>query len=318
MDIFTDLFTPKALLASIINQPYIPGQTARFFETEGIPGTTFEIEKQPTNSPAAMTATPRGKPSKVATLERRESVTFTTAHYREDAAVYADEVLNVRAPGMTTARDLVARKRDDKLRLLRQKLDLTHEYLRVSCVNSATNDLGTSPAAEAIAFAVNDTADVARKLIFTKIIQPMETALGGTPYSGLVALCNDTVWEALIVSKTIRETYLNQVAADTLRGSTTEAFMYGNVLWERYRGTAAINITSGQAKVIPLGVPGLFKQVFAPADTMDSVGTGAVGTPYHLSSYMIDGGNRGWYLEAQTNPAMVCTRPAAILTIDLS
>jgi hypothetical protein len=62
----------------------------------------------------------------------------------------------------------------------------------------------------------------------------------------------------------------------------------------------------------------LFIQAFAPADTLDQVGAGAVGQPYYTNAYPIDEGNRGIYIEMQTNVAMVCTRPDAVLTIGLS
>lgn len=133
-----------------------------------------------------------------------------------------------------------------------------------------------------------------------------------------MALCDDTFWQALIESKTIKETYLNWNAAEQLRGSTTERVPYGGVMWERYRGVGTTVIASGTAKIIPMGIPDLFIQAFAPADTLDSVGAGALGTPYYMQVYPIDDGNRGWYLEMQSNVTMVCTRPDAILTIDLS
>ena len=47
-------------------------------------------------------------------------------------------------------------------------------------------------------------------------------------------------------------------------------------------------------------------------------GMGAVGAPYYVNAYPIDEGNRGYYIEMQSNPVMVCTRPAAVLTIGLS
>lgn len=72
------------------------------------------------------------------------------------------------------------------------------------------------------------------------------------------------------------------------------------------------------AKVVPTGVPGMFIQAFAPADTLDTIGVGAMGTPYWVQGYQIDGGNRGWHIEAQTNCVMVCTRPTAVLTIGLA
>lgn len=318
MDFFTDFFTADELIASVAKAPYIPGQLAdpMIFTTRALSGTRLALEEQPLNDAALLTSTPRGTPSKAQTLDRRTVHTFETEHYRKDGAVYADEVLNMRAVGVTNAREAIVSRRDEVVARLRRDLDLTHEYLRVSCVNSPDNAFGSAPAAAAIAFGVSDSA--IEKEIFTKIIKPLEAALLGIPYTGIKAFCDDTFWEALISSKTIRETYLNQSAANALRDPLVERFNYRGVIWERYRGSGSVDIASGTAKVIPLGIPDLFIQAFAPADTLDSIGAGAMGTPYYMNAYPIDDGNRGWYLEMQTNVKMVCTRPASILTIDLS
>lgn len=318
IDFYNDFFTATALTDAILKQQYVPGQLGAMglFETRGLTGTKLAIEEQPSNDASVMTSTPRGTPSKAATLVRKKVHDFSTSHYREDGAVYADEVLNLRGAGVTTMRDVLISRRDELLSLLRRKIDYTLESLRMSAVNSPNNAFGSAPASAAVAFGASDSA--IRSAIFTNVIKAMETALGGTPYSSLVALCDDTFWSGLIESKTIKETYLNQIQASALRGDTTEQVVFGNVTWMRYRGAGSTVISSGKAKVIPMGVPGLFLQGFAPADTIDSVGAGAVGGPYYVQAYPIDNGNRGWHLEAQTNPVMVCTRPQAILTLGLS
>lgn len=319
MDFFADFFTATELLASIQKAPYIPGRLAdpAIFTTRGLSGTKLALEEQPLNDAEILTSTPRGTPSKAATLERRKVHTFETAHYRKDGGVYADEVLNMRAVGVTSARESIISRRDEVIAKLRRDIDLTHESLRIACVNSPSNVFGSAPAAAAVGFGASDSA--IRSAIFNNITKPLESALKGIPYSGIVALCDDTFWASLIESKTIRETYLNQSAANSLRTQTpTESFSYAGIQWERYRGTGSTVISSGTAKIIPLGIPDLFIQAFAPADTLSSVGAGAMGTPYYAQAYAIDGGDRGWYLEMQTNCVMVCTRPTAILTIDLS
>lgn len=318
MDFFTDFFTGTELLSSIAKAPYIPGRLAdpSIFTTRSLLGTKLALEEQPLNDASLITSTPRGTPSKAQTLEKREVHTFETTHYRKDSSLTADEVLGMRAVGVTNAREAITSRRDEVVARLRRDMDLTHEYLRMQCVTSPNNAFGSAPAAAAIGFGTSDTT--IRSAIFNNIIVPLESALKGIPYTGLVALCDDTFWQALIESKTIKETYLNWNAAEQLRGSTTERVPYGGVMWERYRGVGTTIIPTGQAKIIPAGIPDLFIQAFAPADTLDQVGAGALGSPYYMSAYPIDDGNRGWYLEMQSNVVMVCTRPDAILTIDLS
>lgn len=318
MDFFTDHFTATELLSAVAKAPYIPGRLAdpAIFTTRALAGTTFALEESILNDAELLTATPRGTPSKAAVIDRRKVHTFSTSHYRKDGAVYADEVLNMRAPGVSGAREAIVSRRDEVIAKLRRDIDLTHEYLRIGCVNSPSNAFGNAPASQAVAFGASDSA--IRSAIFNNIIKPMESALKGIPYTGLLALCDDTFWAGLIESKTVKETYLNQVQASALRGSTTEQVVFGGVTWERYRGVGSTVISSGKAKIIPVGVSELFIQAFAPADTLSSIGSGAMGTPYYAQAYPIDDGERGWYLEMQTNVAMVCTRPEAVLTIGLS
>ncbi len=62
--------------------------------------------------------------------------------------------------------------------------------------------------------------------------------------------------------------------------------------------------------LIPLGVPGLFQQVFAPADTMQFVKTKGLPVyslmrPERQTSSMA-------VVEVQSNPLTLCTRPLAL------
>lgn len=316
MDLFTDLFTPTELLGALRRQQYIPSQLAQLFgEPRGLYGTTFAWDEDKHEAVDVLTETPRGTPSGVNTLVKDKTHTFVTKHFRRDASVFADEVLGSRAIGSVN-RQLIQERRDRQLAKLRQQLDITLESLRVTCLNTPTNTLGSAPSSVAVAFGASDSS--IRSSIHNNIIKVMESALDGTGYTGIVAYCQDTFWQGLIESKTVKETYLNWQAAAELRGSTLDQFAFGGVTWVRYRGTSSVDITSGKAKVVPVGVPDLFVQAYAPADTMDQIGSGVRGGPYYVKGYPIDQGDRGWYMEAQTNPVMVCTRPEAVLTIGLS
>jgi hypothetical protein len=319
MDFFTDFFNAEELIASVAKAPYIPGMLAQegIFTTKSLSGTVLAIEEQPLDDASLITSTPRGTPSKAQTLEKRAVHTFETVHYRKDGSIEADSVLNMRAVGVTGAREAIAYRRDEVIAKLRRDMDLTHEYLRMQCLNSPSNVFGNAPASQAIAFGAADSA--IRSAIFEKITKPLESALKGIPFNNILAICDDVFWTGLIESKTIRETFLNQSAANSLRTQgTTDAVNFGGVTWVRYRGVGSTVISSGKAKIIPVGVPDMFIQAFAPADTLDSVGVGALGAPYYMSAYPIDNGNRGYYLEMQSNIAVVCTRPTAVLTIGLS
>jgi hypothetical protein len=312
MDIFRDYFTRENLLASIAKAPYIPGRLASVFESRALTSTVLALEEQPTNGATILAGVPRGTPSRIETLERRNVHTFTTTHYRADGSVYADEVLNARAVGANAAVEVIQMRRDELMMRLRRDIDLTHESLRVACLVTPTNAFGNVTASQQIA--LNTDATKTRKEIFEKITVPMETALDGIPFSGLHAYCSDTFWSKLIENAAVKATLLNYAMAQDLRNDPREMVNFGGVTWERYRGTGTVVIPTGTARIVPEGVPNMWIQAFAPADTLDTVGAGQMGTPYYPQA-IASADNRRWYMEIQTNCVMVCTRPSAVLII---
>lgn len=311
-DIYRDYFTRENLMASIAKAPYIPGRLSEYFESMPLSSTVLALEAQPTNGASILAGVPRGTPSKVETLERRSVHTFVTTHYRADGNVYADEVLNARATGATGAAEIINQRRDMLMARMRRDIDLTHESLRMTVVKTPTNAFGTMPGSQTIA--LNTDATKTRKEIFDKITTVIESALDGIPYTGTMALCGDTFWGKLIENAAVKATLLNYSMAQSLRNDPRETVFFGGVQWERYRGTGTVVMTTGEARVFPVGVPQMWLQAFAPADTLDAVGAGALGTPYYPQA-IPSSDNRRWYLEIQTNCVMVCTRPTAVLTI---
>ena len=321
MDIYGDYFTREQLLLSIVNAQYVPGMLGAMglFETVPMTSTTLDIEALPDDGVAESAAIPRGAPPKPLLLEKRVVEKFGTASYAWSSTVLADEVLNLRSDGTSGAAAVISDRRDKKIAQLRKQAEWQLEFLRVSVLNAPTNAFGTAPAAAAIAFGASDTVAV-NAGIHTSIVLALEAALGGINYAGLDAFCSNDVWVALIQSKTMRETYLNTAAASSLRGAGTDQFSYGGITWHRYRAGGNIAVTAGQCKIVPRGVTGLFVQGFAPNDTVDSVGVGSVGAPYYLFSRPIetDAGVKGYAMTLQMHPVLVCTRPTAVITVDLS
>lgn len=316
MNNYLDFFTGTELTLAIAKLPYTPTQLSPLFETRGLVGTKLAIEDQLANTVTAMTSTNRGTPSKTVTMTRRKVHTFETAHYRHDGAVYADEVLNARAAGTAAVNEVIAARRDETLMMLRRNVDFTLEGLRMDCIKTTSNAFGSRGSDATIAFQTDATKT--RALLFTQLIRPMEAALAGVPFSGIDVYCSDGLWDDVIENEQIKDTYLYTQQAANLRGDPRDEVMYGGVRFIRYRGSGSCVITADQGIAVPTGVPGLFIQAFAPADTLASVGAGALGTPYMAQAYPIDSGNRGWHIEMQTNPVMVCTRPEAVFSVKMS
>lgn len=317
MDIFRDYFTRENLVRSLSQAPYTPGLLGSLgiFETVPLTSTTLAVEVAAKDSGRVLSAISRGSPRQQNGLNKRSVKTFQTESFGDQISVYADEALNARG-GIEGAAEIIRDRRDRAVNKLRLTTDLTHESLRMQCLlNPSTTEFGNAPSP--VVIAVQTSTTKMRKEIFNKIIKVMESALDGVPYSRAHVLCSDGYWEDLIENEAINKTYLNWTAAAELRGDTTERFVFGNVMWERYRGTSDVKIADNEAVAFPVGAQGLFLQAFAPNDTMESVGEGALGQPYYLGAKAIGDsqGTKAMEVSVQTHPKMVCGRPAAIQRI---
>jgi hypothetical protein len=128
--------------------------------------------------------------------------------------------------------------------------------------------------------------------------------------------CADDLYDALINHGEIRDTYLAQQAANNLRESDPlEAFRYGDMTFENYRGKGSVKIPDGHAQIVPLGVPELFVTRFAPAPWFSAVNT--IGLPRYSMGTPDPTGEKRIDLEAQSNPLNLCTRPEALVQFTL-
>lgn len=324
MDFYRDYFTGEALMATLSEQPYTAGQVGKLgiFQTLPLPGTIMALETVRETEDALPVAVPRGTPGNALLVPRGDVKTFVTDHYKKGAAITPDEVLNQRNPG-AMARQVLAQRQAQKLAGLRRDMDRLHEKQRIDilkapAVSSDGQSLyGAAAAGQTIAFGVDGTK--VRTEIHAKLIKTMETALGGLTYNGYTVLLSNAAWETLLDSPYMVKTYLNTPAAKELTGQlpTDELNLFGG-RWIRYRGDSLIDLTANHAVVVPNGVQGLFYQGFAPADTADQVGAGVLGGPYYIEARAIDEGLRGWQMDIQTNVAMVCTRPGAVIDLTIS
>lgn len=324
ISIFEDeAFSVSSLLAVINDDPVIAGQLGRsgLFEEEGVSTTTVQIEKDGTTL-ALVPAAPRGGVGLAVLADKRQLIPFNTVHLPQIFQIMADEIQGIRAVGSLTELQVAQRVVQRRISKAQGQLDLTHEFQRVGAANGLVLDADGKTVLldiyqrfglarpDAFSFGLNTpTTDVSVKCV--EVLDMQEDALGNVVGTGAHAWCGKTFWNRLISHKNVRETYLASEAASALRGDRRQAFEFGGILWERYRGkhngTPFVGDTS--AKLVPEGVPGLFITAFAPADYMETVNT--EGLPYYakLERMPFDKGIMG---EAQSNPLHLCTKPLAV------
>lgn len=321
-----DAFSVSSLLSVINDEPVIAGQIGRsgLFEEEGVSTTTVQIEKDGTTL-ALVPAASRGGVGLSVLADKRDLIPFNTVHLPEVFSILADEIQGIRAVGSLTELESAERVVQRRLLKAQQQLDLTHEYQRVGAINGKVVDADgksvlldifqrfglKAPAAFSFELA-NPQTDISVKCV--TVLDKQEDALGNVTGTGAHAWCGKTFWNKLISHPNVRETYLASEAASALRGDRRNAFEFGGILWERYRGKhkGTAFIADNQARVVPEGVMGLFVTAFAPADYMETVNT--EGLPFYakLERMPFDKGIAG---EAQSNPLHLCTKPLSVIEL---
>lgn len=319
MDNYRDYFIREELTRALAQAPYTPGHLGAMgiFESMPLSSTLFAVEVETKDAGRVLTAMPRGAPRQQMRLDKRVVHTFgVTNQYGDEGAVMADEVLGARVAGVSGAREIIENRRARVVNKLRRTIDRTHEKLRMACLLSpATTEFGA--AADGVTIAVQSDATKLRQEIFNKLTLPIEAELDGLTHTGIHVLCSDGYWADLIEAKSIKETYLNYQAAAELRGAVVEQFVFGGVTWMRYRGTSDCKIPNNEARAIPTGVSDVFWQCFAPNDTIESVGSGALGQPYYMGSKaLVDSqGTKGYEISIVSHARMLCGRPKVIIPI---
>ncbi len=330
LDVFnSDAFNCVSLTDSINNVPFVPGRAGEVagWEEEGVPTTSIMIEED-NGELKLINPTPRGGPGETSAESKRKARSLIVPHYQHDDTILADSVQNVRAFGSGSVLETVQDRVNKKLEQhVRWKLDPTLEYQRVGAIkgvivnaNGSTlydlfNEFGVVQATE-VDFDL-DAATPAAGVLREKcddVDRLVAAALGGVQYSGLHAFCGKTFWQQLIKHTEVRDVYLasQSLATALLNPMAYKTIKIGNITFEEYRGSngATPFIADTKVHIFPVGVPGLWRTIYAPADYEETVNTN--GLPRYAKQYAMPNG-KGRHLESQMNAINYCTRPKALI-----
>lgn len=334
LDIFrSDAFSVINLTGTINTLPFVPGRLGQMglFEESGVTTTTVTFEEK-AGTLSLVSPSPRGAPGETFARDRRGLRALAVPHFQIDDAVFADEVQGVRAFGSETALATVEGLVRDRMMGHAVRHDATLEYQRIGAVkgiityaDGSTTDLfsefGVSQETE-VNFDLSAGSPVPGILRETcdNVIEMISNNLGAqSSYQRIHALCGAAFWKALVKHSEIRDTYDGWSAAAELRRSMlapTEtswgSFEFGGIMWERYRGKVGATdfVDTDKCHIFPVGVPGLFRTFFAPADYIETVNTR--GLPRYAKMIEMRNG-KGYEMETQTNPLSICTRPKVLI-----
>lgn len=334
LDIFTtDAFSVVALTDAVRDMPFVPGRLGELgiFQASGVDTTTIAVE-QKGDILTVLPPTPRGAPGTTVDKAKRNIRDLRIPHFEINDAIYADEVQNVRAFGRESETETVMAKvaaRINETHL--PSHSWTEEQARIGAIkgivtyaDGSTLNLFTEFGVvqeTVIDFDLLNVAPVsgALRAKCQQVIRQVSNLLGGIRFSFLHAFCGDAFFDALIAHKEVVASYTATDQAAELRrsyvegGSSFGTFNFGGILWENYRGldhAGSPLIPTDEAQIIPRGVQGLFRSIWAPADYNETVNT--IGRRLYVKQYAMPN-DKGIHLDSQMNALHYCTRPKVLI-----
>lgn len=316
----SDAFTLTELTDALNTVPVVPGLLGQMglFTAKPISSLTISVEEKagwlyliPTSE--------RGTANRVISGPRRKMRDFRVPHYPVEMAVYADDATGLRQFGSENTEVPLNTVINDKLTMAKGSHQITEEFARIGCVTGVVLDADGSTiydyysefglTEESVSF--NFSAGVNPKVAARSVITKIKTALGAIPYTRIVGLCSTSFYDALTASPVV-EANMKEIDARFPIDQQLDGIVYGNITWIPYDGEINGNpiIADGQVRFFPLGVPGLFQEVIAPADIMEAVGT--LGLRYYAVPERIKF-NKGVDIHTQHNILPICSRPAALV-----
>lgn len=292
-DIFQDdAFTVAELREQTDNLVYVPDELNRLglFTPDPISTTNVMISRN-AETLALVPLTERGAPRSRLTLDSRNVRYLPTFRYAQEDRINSQILQNIAPEGrpFDVALGRALSEVEKRQRKMMRKLELTREYARMAAINGYVLDADGSTVLDVYdEFGISRPAAVSidpatlidgalRKKIYTSVIRPMTAALnlsGRAAPRGIIALCGNAFFDALITAPELRDTYKIAMQGQELRDgfvpySSFDAF---GVRWMNYQGTVGnttIAVPDKECVFIPVGVEDMFAEFRAPGENMN-------------------------------------------------
>lgn len=337
MDIFNnDAFSLFSMTAAIEKMPTVPtflGRLGIFGEGEGVDTNTVAIE-QKNLTLSLIPTTARGTQIPMGATDRRSIRNFSIPRIAKGDQLMAAEVQGIRAFGTESELETVMQKVVQKQQKLLTEHALTMEFHRLGALQGVLYDSdGTTVLYNYFTeFGISQPTEIDFNLDAAtptegELLQKCKDAkraairaLGGSYVPGITRflwLCGDTFYDQFTQHNDVRVTYKNWEAAAALRGqvgAVFDTFGFGEMEWVNYQGTddnSTVAIPATKAKLVVLGVPGLYRRYNGPGETMETVNT--IGRPTY--SMLVRDLHRNMWVQPEiySYPLHMCTRPEVLL-----
>ncbi|MDD3293104.1 MAG: major capsid protein [Geobacteraceae bacterium] len=337
-DVFnSDPFSLVSLTDAINKVPFIPGRLGQLgiFEEKPVSTTAVMLEEED-GVLYLVENRPRGSAPQQNQTGKRKARSLVLTHLPTGDRIMADEIQGVREFGSNDQAKAILNVTNGRLATMSSSLDATLEHLRIGAIKGQILDsdgstviynlfteFGVSQETE-VDFDL-DNASPASGVLRKKcaaIVRKIGDNLGATPFSGVHCLCGDAFFDDLLAHAEVVESYKGTPMAQVLREGYIYpnsdlkiygAFEFGGIVFENYRGkVGSIDyIHTDKAHFFPVGVTGLFKTYFGPANYIETVNT--LGLPKY-AKVSPDPQFQKWVdIEAQSNPLPICTRPKVLM-----
>lgn len=279
-----------------------------------------------------VTSAPRGTRTNEMQREKRKIRAFPVPHLPEYDTVKADEVLGIRQFGMESdgvdANAQLAQLQsistlvNNRLQSMKDAIDATLEWHRVGAIQGVVyepdnstviynwfTEFGITEESFEFDFSNTPTEDV--KVTCQQVYRAMGFSLGRTPFTGVQAICGDDFWDAFIACESVKEAYRYYSSNTMLQQQQRNGFMFADINWINY--TARVGSTdlipATVCRFIPIGAGDTMQEIYSPGDFIEAVNT--MGQPYYAKQEVMPFG-KGIDLHAQSNPLVMCNRPAVL------
>lgn len=251
---------------------------------------------------------------------------FEVPHLPKKDVLHPDD-LQVASFGESTEIEEQSKVINNKLQYLKNDIEATKEYHRMGAISGLILDADGTTVIHNLytIFDVkektisldldNQNADVRQNILNAK--RHAKKQLGGAVVKDWVCYCSSEMFDKLTSHPSVQKAYTNyQEASDRLGGDKRNGFKFADVTFIEYdvevigsNGKEIRYIPENAGRLVPVA-DGLFKEVFAPANYNETAGT--LGKEIYAKAEERRMG-KGWDLEAQSNPLIICTAPSALV-----